>query len=1762
MNTPNGGDALGGSGGRRPGRVRGGQRSYAPAGLLRKSALATVLLLAGVVLLLVAVIALFLASSTVRRPVVDRILRATAAALPGHVTWSAARWDEAGTLILEDVLWIASSEPGVGTVEDRRAERRADPGDEASRRAEGHEASLSADAADDASRKADAGHDARATVAVAADTLAAVDRILLRVDVRALLARRIHVREVSVEAVVADVPGIQAVLATRPARAATPSSGEPETLPYFEPSVIPGAPALLLDRLALTLARVHLGDGRTLRGAAELAVDLSRVNGGRIALGPLDLVLDGVRDRAEAPVGAHPRTGPGHEAAGGIAERSGASGTAPARDDSLAAVARPVRGDSLADVRRIHLEGALAVVLASGEAEGALDLTVDEVWSARLSVAPRASGVLRLRFADQLGDHLVVADRPSTAPGDSVVLAADLRFQRDGLALRSVALDGSLHVPALRELFRRPFLPELGGVAEVGAFAVPLDAVLDVAWIAGPHAVLEAEIDFLPNAILTEARVAGRTTVGGWRVDELTFASRDARIEGWAQVSGGAVDAMADSAAVATVASSTASVEASIDVRLDGPDFLEPWVAQVPPVEVLVADLSLRANGPLRAPRLVLRADGRARVSGSDVAFHGLDAETPRWGMEPLAVVVELTTSGLAAGIGAALDPDLRGAQLAPIHLRAVEAGRAGPSRRGAVLRPTPPSSGPATPTAPGGRVDWTDGVFLRDVGIDGDFGRAVVSGDVDGAGNVAFTAVATWSEVPPVLLSRLGRRPGLADSLRRSWRAHGPFRLDAELRAVAEPPRVGLEAALTLPGPAALAPLLPPGARVGELGPLVAQLAAEGRAWDDLAIRLSGSGVDWLDRLDASVHRRGDAVVVDSLGVELLGIAVAADGALGAAPELRGTFQLDSLDRIAALLPTLPESLRATAVGTFRFADGSAPSGPGGAAPGAPSGATNAPPELDLTARGAFVLGTLFVPRYDLTIRRDSDPLRARLELPAGLRSTGLDLDHAEISAAAASDSLFPLTVAARVTSPDLDGTIGGVLTQVRGAWGLVVDSLRVGALDRELVSRQPFRFELDPGRRRVEVRGLDLGGNIGTLVADGFVEVGDAELDIEAALDLPPRPIFVAIPPEAWPVRLEAEVRARGPELWAAVRAEGIPLEAGRSADLSLGARSVAEGVRLQGAILAGTDSLLRAEGLLPATVQLYPPALHFGDGGLSLGLRAQRLPLPVPSPRDPERRERLVLDAEVDLSGTTAHPVLRAEFLGGFPDWTELADFILVGSASYAPAAGLSSRETPLGLRVALFRGDARGAVDSLRGGWSEDLANSGTVQRGDATSFADSLLVGRVELPIRLSLRPWALDLPPEDELKARVTATGLDLTEFAPLFPPNLSASGSLDLDLIATGAVRDPDVAGSLLARRLEGRLADGSRVSADGRLSLSGTARRPNVRGNVGVNGGVLVIPETTRALLPTSGTARLWDVAATGDSLEAATANTTSPDVPPHDAPLADVMSPDIPQGGPASAGDSTSSGADSTRVTAPDSTVAFHPDLDVTVDIPGAVWIRGRGLEVELAGNVQVTYANAPVLTGTLEARTGHLRLLGRYFEVESGIVGFYGEEELDPRLDLALTSRVDATVVTVEVTGTAKKPDLRLSSDPEMEEGDILSLLVLGRPLDQLDDDQTDLLERRARDLAVGFGATRLGETLSGELGVDLVSVQPTSQGTGSALVIGKYLSPRILLQYEQAIQSTEDFLVNLEYLLTRSLRVETFYGRQSQSGAELNWISEY
>ena len=179
------------------------------------------------------------------------------------------------------------------------------------------------------------------------------------------------------------------------------------------------------------------------------------------------------------------------------------------------------------------------------------------------------------------------------------------------------------------------------------------------------------------------------------------------------------------------------------------------------------------------------------------------------------------------------------------------------------------------------------------------------------------------------------------------------------------------------------------------------------------------------------------------------------------------------------------------------------------------------------------------------------------------------------------------------------------------------------------------------------------------------------------------------------------------------------------------------------------------------------------------------------------------------------------------------------------------------------------------------------------------------------------------------------------------------------------------------------------------------------------------------------------------------------------------------------------------------------------------------------------------------------------------MQKGIVTFYGDDEINPALDIALDTKLEGVLIRISFMGTAQKPELRLSSEPEMAEGDIISFLLFGKPIDDLDHDQANLLQRRTGELATAFGLAQLENRVARQLGLDMVNIQRSRRDDSQqALVIGKYLSRRALLKYEQILEDQTNFFVNLEYFLTRNLKIETIIGKQYLSGIEADWSKEY
>ena len=395
----------------------------------------------------------------------------------------------------------------------------------------------------------------------------------------------------------------------------------------------------------------------------------------------------------------------------------------------------------------------------------------------------------------------------------------------------------------------------------------------------------------------------------------------------------------------------------------------------------------------------------------------------------------------------------------------------------------------------------------------------------------------------------------------------------------------------------------------------------------------------------------------------------------------------------------------------------------------------------------------------------------------------------------------------------------------------------------------------------------------------------------------------------------------------------------------------------------------------------------------------------------------------------------------------------------------------------------------------------------------------LTKGTVTAPIRWDRDSLTVGVDPDRELATDLRIEALELAALNGFLPADFSLDGRLDGRFQARGQATDLAMSGEVHGRRIQAHEAQGSQLTFDTSLELDGTLEAPRIRGSIDVQNGVIRIPEPGKTLLPATGDAVLWDVA----GLETKRPDTTALVRGPQEGRIPGL-------------------------------------ELDVAVHIPSGLHIIGRQMDLELDGDLDLHQKDEkPTVTGDLNTRSGSIVFLGRTFTVRRGRVVFYGDDELDPTLDVTLGVRVEQYDLQILITGTAHKPELDLASTPELSQGDIMSVLMFGRTSSELGDDQLSYLGQRAGDVLAAYAAAELTQDLASDLGMDILTVR-TGTGDAASLVVGKYLTSRALLKYEQVLHSGGEFFLNLEYSLTTHFKLNTRYGSES-SGLELNWTNE-
>ena len=232
-----------------------------------------------------------------------------------------------------------------------------------------------------------------------------------------------------------------------------------------------------------------------------------------------------------------------------------------------------------------------------------------------------------------------------------------------------------------------------------------------------------------------------------------------------------------------------------------------------------------------------------------------------------------------------------------------------------------------------------------------------------------------------------------------------------------------------------------------------------------------------------------------------------------------------------------------------------------------------------------------------------------------------------------------------------------------------------------------------------------------------------------------------------------------------------------------------------------------------------------------------------------------------------------------------------------------------------------------------------------------------------------------------------------------------------------------------------------------------------------------------------------------------------------------------------------------------------------LDVRIATGDDIVVENNYVDAELGGDLRLGGTlRAPAVTGRVTLREGgRIRFGNRVYEVDNGVVYFVDPYGIEPELTLTARTRAGAYDVTLSVASARDALTTTFRSEPLLPESDIVSVLLTGRPLDQLTSStagarnqalglvSTELLGQAGRrvglDLRVGTDAPDAGGDIRFDSSLIAADLDPAAR-----LTVGRNLRDDVRLLFSRSLRDN-DLAWLVDYLPRSDLELRAFFDDQ-------------
>ncbi len=244
-------------------------------------------------------------------------------------------------------------------------------------------------------------------------------------------------------------------------------------------------------------------------------------------------------------------------------------------------------------------------------------------------------------------------------------------------------------------------------------------------------------------------------------------------------------------------------------------------------------------------------------------------------------------------------------------------------------------------------------------------------------------------------------------------------------------------------------------------------------------------------------------------------------------------------------------------------------------------------------------------------------------------------------------------------------------------------------------------------------------------------------------------------------------------------------------------------------------------------------------------------------------------------------------------------------------------------------------------------------------------------------------------------------------------------------------------------------------------------------------------------------------------------------------------------------------------------------------VTVGLGDAGFVRRFDANLRLDGEVYVNRDPEEEIriSGGIGGRQGWYIFQGRRFEIQRARVTFAGKTPPDPDLDVEAQYRAREYTVRIRITGTTQHPSLNLSSDPPLDQSDILAVILFGKPVSQLDDSQGQILQSQALALLASYVAPELQRSVLDTFGLASLTFSMPTGDTAGTIGVGRYFGDDLFVSVARdfggpsggstrQLQGLVGSSVTIQYSLTPDVTLQGASSTEGESSVDVIWRRRY